>query len=237
MSTFLSHLHEDLRRARLTRRGASGRFSSEDPVGKTYPRMELVALPEPEALRMPLDAALKMRASAQTCNTAPLSRGELGTLLGHALRTNGAAHRPYPSGGARFPIETYFAGSLAQEAETAAFHYRPDLHALERLWNLPRDIEFDSLVPHGKPDEFQCSGLLIFTSVWERSAAKYGDFAYPLSLLEAGHAAQNILLAAAALDLPARPMGGFDDERIARILDLNEEAEQPAHAIALGKPA
>ena len=77
------------------------------------------------------------------------------------------------------------------------------------------------------------STLIVLTGVWGRSSAKYGDFAYLLALLEAGHMSQNILLVATALNLQTRPMMGFDDDIIPQLLDLDPEEEQPVLSIML----
>ena len=76
-------------------------------------------------------------------------------------------------------------------------------------------------------------GALIFTAVWERTASKYGDFSYILSLLEAGHMAQNILLIATALGVCARPIGGFNDAAVKETLDIDNWEEQTVYTVAL----
>jgi nitroreductase len=53
--------------------------------------------------------------------------------------------------------------------------------------------------------------------------------------MEAGHAAQNLLLEAVALDLGGVPMGAFDDLRVSHVLRL-PEAESPLYLIPVGHP-
>ena len=52
--------------------------------------------------------------------------------------------------------------------------------------------------------------------------------------LEAGHAAQNLLLQATALDLRAVPVGAFRDEAVQRLLQL-DRGEQPLYLLPVGK--
>src|SRR5579871_5089869 len=114
MTSFLSHLHAELRRTRLTRRGST-HHPDDVPRGahKEYPRMPRIQLPEPEMVPMTLQEALQKRRSASSGNPeAPVSLREIGTLLGSALgvRANSEKNqvsRNYPSGGALYPIETY----------------------------------------------------------------------------------------------------------------------------------
>jgi SagB-type dehydrogenase family enzyme len=85
------------------------------------------------------------------------------------------------------------------------------------------------------PDSLRLSSLIVFTSVWQRSSAKYGDLAYQHALLEAGHMSENILLVGTALGLNLRPYAGFNDERIAELLDLDEDFEQTVHTVTVCK--
>jgi nitroreductase len=54
--------------------------------------------------------------------------------------------------------------------------------------------------------------------------------------LEAGHAAQNLLLQAVALGLGAVPIGAFDDDRLSRALGLPAD-HRPLYLIPVGRPA
>ena len=63
---------------------------------------------------------------------------------------------------------------------------------------------------------------------------KYGYKAYPFSYLEAGHLAQNILLAAAGSQINACPVGGFVDQALVDLLDLTGD-EIPVYVIAAGR--
>ncbi|MGD9048731.1 MAG: nitroreductase family protein, partial [Anaerolineae bacterium] len=54
--------------------------------------------------------------------------------------------------------------------------------------------------------------------------------------LEAGHAAQNLLLQAVALDLGAVPIGAFYDQQILQVLGLSADYT-PLYLIPVGHPA
>jgi nitroreductase len=53
--------------------------------------------------------------------------------------------------------------------------------------------------------------------------------------MEAGHAAQNIMLQAVALGLGATMVGAFDDEAVARLLHLGAD-ETPLCLLPVGTP-
>lgn len=236
MSLFLSHIHEEIRRARLTKRGAT-HHPADVPQGvhKTYPRMQRLTLPPLTPLEASLADVLLMRRSRRApTNGIQLSASEWSTVLGHALGTH--AHpqsRQYPSGGRLFPIETYVIATGIESFGPGVFHYNPTEHCLEWLWALPAGFDIKQLAK--KPDDNLFTALIVFTSVWERSSMKYGDLAYSHALLEAGHMSENVLLVSTALKLSTCPMAGFNDERIIELLDLNEELEQPVHAITVSK--
>jgi SagB-type dehydrogenase family enzyme len=196
--------------------------------------MERIQLPEPAALENTLQVTIQARRSTMNAQWGePLDLHDLGTLFG-ALRVHAEeVRRTYPSGGGLYPIETYLIATLTDGIMPGIFHYHPSAHALERLWDLPREFDLKKIV--SKPDFLNPSALIIFTSVWKRSSAKYGDLSYQHALLEAGHMSQNVLLTATALELESRPYAGFDDEGVIRLLDIDEELEQPVHTITLSK--
>jgi SagB-type dehydrogenase family enzyme len=232
--SFLSDLHKELRQARLTRRGATKR-PEDVPRGshKAYPRMEKIALPAPKKLPATLQEALEKRTSYMGgTDRSKLSLEDCGTLLGLALgKRNPSTHRNYPSGGALYPIETYLISSAIEGSASAVFHYNPTEHALEKLWDLPTTIDMKDLARY--PKDLFFSSLIVFTAVWERSSAKYGDLSYQHSLLEAGHMSQNVLLVGNALNVQTRPMAGFDDDLLVSLLDLDPQEELPVHSITM----
>ncbi len=238
MTIFLSHLHTALRATRFTRRGATRR-PEDVPQGthKEYSRMERISLPEPVVLDISLPEALSRRVSSlNQGGDTPLSLQDIGTVFGLALRQHADSnHRNYPSGGALYPIETYLIATSLEGAAPGVYHYHPSAHALEYLWELEPNFDITRLVQ--KPEFLLPSALIVFTSVWRRSSAKYGDFTYGLSLLEAGHMSENVLLVSSALKLQVRPMAGFDDQRTNDLLDLDPDLEQAVHSITLSKGA
>ncbi|MDB5238644.1 MAG: nitroreductase [Candidatus Kaiserbacteria bacterium] len=236
MTSFISKLHTDLRLTRITHRGAPTDRSATPGMHKEYPRMERIALSAPVTGLPPLDEVLAKRHSSETtASPTALSLSDISTLTGHALGKHAdSAHRNYPSGGALYPIETYIIASQLKDAGGGVYHYHPTEHALEKLWDLPPGFAMPELVP--KPESPAASTIILFTSVWDRSSRKYGDFTYPLALQEAGHMSQNILLVATALGIAARPIAGFNDACAEKLLDI-QDAEQPVLSIVLYRNA
>jgi SagB-type dehydrogenase family enzyme len=186
-------------------------------------------------LDVSLQEALRIRQSKSSGNPKiPLTLQEVGTLFGLSLRKRpNAMNRNYPSGGGLYPIETYLISSALEDDTPAVYHYDPTMHALERLWDLPQTFVMKDIAK--RPESLSISSMIVFTSVWKRSGAKYGDLAYLHSLLEAGHMSENILLVGGALGLQSRPYAGFSDTLVSQLLDLNEDMEQAVHSITLCK--
>ena len=67
-----------------------------------------------------------------------------------------------------------------------------------------------------------------------RHERKYGQGGYRMMVAEAGHISQNLVLAATALGLSARPFGGVFDDLLNEDLGLDEDREQFLLAVLVG---
>jgi len=67
-----------------------------------------------------------------------------------------------------------------------------------------------------------------------RSAKKYGQRAQRYVDIEVGHAAENLFLQAEALGLGTVDVGAFDDEEVARVLQLPHD-RQPLLLMPVGR--
>ena len=76
---------------------------------------------------------------------------------------------------------------------------------------------------------------VVITSVTARTSRKYGARASRYVALEAGHAAQNLLLEATSRHLVGVPIGAFDDAKVAQLLAL-PSGEEPLYLVAIGYP-
>lgn len=76
--------------------------------------------------------------------------------------------------------------------------------------------------------------VLLFTAVPQRTKRKYGAESTRYILIEVGHAAQNVLLQAQALNIGASVVGAFDTEAVTRIVQLPGE-ESPVYLLVAGR--
>ena len=189
-----------------------------------------IRLPDPIDPEVTLLQALRRRKSSHELISSPLSLQHLSHVLS-SLGLNDKGTKTYPSGGGLYPIETYVLARNIEGLDAGAYHYHTGSHSLEHLWPIPEKLEMFGVINAWAGN---ARALLIFTGTWYKSSYKYQDFSYLLGVLETGHAGQNAVLAAAALDIPACPLAGFNDDVIVKLLDLNPNNEQPVYCIALG---
>jgi SagB-type dehydrogenase family enzyme len=189
---------------------------------------QTVALPAPTRVgRMSLEEALLRRRSVREFSAKPLAKEQLGQLLWAAQGiTHGDGLRTAPSAGALYPLEIYVATSAG------FFRYDPVRHDLQRRSD--RDLRPGlHLAALAQDPVLKAPAVFIITAVYERTSRKYGADRSPRYVhLEAGHAAQNLLLEAVALGLGAVPIGAFDDREVQRVLSLT--SEQPLYLIPAG---
>lgn len=177
-----------------------------------------------------LEETLLRRRSVRAYTDRPLTREEVAQLLWAAQGiTREGRYRTAPSAGALYPLELYVA-----DAEGVG-HYMPQEHALERWLEEDRRPQ---LCKAALSQAAVCHAPAVFvlTAVFARTAQKYGDRATRYVWLEAGHAAQNLLLQAVALGLGAVPIGAFYDDQVHAALNLPED-HVPLYLIPVGEPA
>lgn len=155
-------------------------------------------------------------------------------LAFYALGTaEGGQRRSVPSGGGLYPLELYVISARVPNLSAGLYHYEPRSHALSELnrtdcLSTIRDATF---IPEATKD---AAAVLILTAVFGRSKIKYGERAYRFALLEAGHVMQNICLTATALGLGSCPIGGFVDDKLNDLLDVDGVEEAVLYAALIG---
>ncbi|HPM75719.1 MAG TPA: SagB/ThcOx family dehydrogenase [bacterium] len=185
---------------------------------RTMPHTDTaVALPPPLELSLSLSQALTQRRSVRAYAKRPLSGQELATLL---WSVQGVTHegscRTAPSAGALYPLEVFVATT------DGLFRYLPDGHR----WRRENKNDLRAALADaawGQGAVATAPAVFAVTGVVARTAGKYGTRAERYVLLEMGHAAQNLHLAAVALGLVSVPVGAFNDERVLKILGLDDE--------------
>ena len=191
----------------------------------------IIELPKPAlAGAASIEEALAARRSVREFASVTRTLAQISQLLWAAQGiTHGDGHRTAPSAGALFPLELYLA------CADGLFHYLPRSHALDRLSDrdLRREIRHAALDQEATGD---APVTLVIAAVMARIEARYGRARAPRYVyMEAGHAAQNVLLQAAVIGLGAVPVGAFDDAAMHRVLGLPSD-HRPIYLIPVGRP-
>jgi SagB-type dehydrogenase family enzyme len=189
-----------------------------------------VSLPAPRlAGEVTLEEAIARRRSVREFTNDVLSWQDLSLLLWAAQGiTDARGLRAAPSAGALYPLE------ISVVLPSGAYRYVPASHAAELLSE--RDLREDLWQAGLRQDALrQAPAIFVIAAVYERTEAKYGQRAERYVKLEAGHAAQNLLLQAVVLELGAVPIGAFYDDRVQAALSLPAD-HQPLYLIPVGHP-
>lgn len=176
-----------------------------------------------------LEATLDRRRTCREFTAEPLEGSDTAQLVWAAQGLNAHGRRTAPSAGALYPLETY-----TVTAEAVA-HYDPIRHRLEKV--VDGDLR-PELAQSAVDQEFlaQAPLTVVLSAVDERITRRYGAARGPRYIhMEAGHAAQNVLLQAVSLGLGAAPVGAFDDQAVGRLLRLPAD-HHPLYLLPIGHP-
>ncbi len=201
--------------------------SSSPPPSRSL-AIEVVTLPGPKTQgNVSVEEALQHRRSVRDYTDGDIALSDLSQLLWAAQGiTSTQGFRTAPSAGALYPLNVYAVNA------TGVYRYVPQNHSLERISSA--DVRESLAKAALNQSAVRTAPLtLVVTGSYERTAVKYGDRAEQYVHLEAGHAAQNVLLECTALGLGAVPIGGFDDAGVGAALGAPAD-HRPLYLIPVG---
>jgi SagB-type dehydrogenase family enzyme len=188
------------------------------------------SLPRPRTSGgLALNDAITRRRSARAWRAQELGCAQLSQLLWAAQGASGQGEgRVVPSPGGLYPLVLHLLTAAGVE------RYLPATHALEPVTT---DDRRRKLAHACLEQDFvgEAPAVLVFASMRRRARAKYGARAERYGLLEAGHAAQNVLLEAVSLGLAGVPVGAFYDLEVRRDAAFKAD-EAPLYVLAVGYP-
>jgi SagB-type dehydrogenase family enzyme len=213
-------------------------LSKPVPKGARY-----IPLPKPETITVPpldLRLAIETRRTLRHYKRDPLTIDELAYLL---WCTQGIVQvvdpyftlRNVPSEGGRHALETYLLINRVESLPPGLYRYMPFSHSL---------VEIDSSM--GITDRVMAACLgqafvrssavtFLWSTIIYRMAWRYSERAYRLVHLDAGHAGQNLYLAALQIGCGTCAIGAFDDRRMAELLGVDIEEEFVLYCATVGK--
>ncbi|HZX14863.1 MAG TPA: SagB/ThcOx family dehydrogenase [Thermodesulfobacteriota bacterium] len=227
---------------------------------KRYKKLEKVLLPKKlKRIKKSFTSIIKTRKSIRSYSGSPIDLNELSTILYLSRGVTGATpltkeglkslniastnpideslkvyRNVIPSAGALYPIEVYLVIFNVNGIEEGLYHYYPIGHILEKI----KVGDFQEILEECfvTKEMIQSSNLVfLMTAVFNRNQVKYGERGYRYILFEAGHIAQNVYLSSNALDIGAVALGGFNDDLLNSLLEIDGENESAIYAVVLGK--
>ena len=174
---------------------------------------------------MSVEAAIELRRSVREFAPRGLTLDDISQLLWAAQGiTDKSGLRAAPSAGALYPLELYVVAGDVEALPAGVYRYRSTTHDLV---SVARGEYRKSLASAalGQTCVRSAPAVLVMTSVYARSTAKYGQRGLRYAHIEVGHAAQNVYLQATARKLGTVFVGAFDDAAVSDALELPEDHE------------
>ena len=212
-------------------------------VGRRYHRAPQIPLTPPsEVPALPrLDAVIERRRTVRHFAAEPMPEAVLSKLLyltggvTARLPAEGGTRelRATPSAGALYPIEIFLGVRRVAGVPQGLYHFSPRGHALEQL---RADDPTAALAGacHYIESLAEAAVVVVFAGVFERTRRKYGERGYRYVLIEAGHNAQNLVLAGAALGVGCMNVCGFYDDRLNNLFQLDGVEESALYVAYAG---
>jgi len=198
-----------------------------------------IKLPEPQkAGKVSLEETIQKRRSRRDFTDKPLNLAQISQILWAAqgITEEATGFRAAPSAGALYPLEVYVVAKEKgiEGLEAGVYRFIPEGHLLQV--HQKRDMHQDFVAACLNQEACDLAPVsLVITAVYERTTEKYGERGRRYVEIEVGHVGQNVYLQTEALGLGTCAIGAYNDEKIARILNLPKEHE-PLYIMPLGYP-
>lgn len=157
------------------------------------------------------------------------------------LGANYATLRPVPSGGARHPFETYFIVRNVEGLEPGIYHYLPLEHVGEKrvairfVGEFPNHEEQITDMLAGQRWAADAPVVVFLSCVAYRAEWRYSSMAHRVVLIDLGHAGQNLMLSAAAMDMGSCCIAAYNQDLCDKGLGIDGYEEYTVYACTVGK--
>jgi SagB-type dehydrogenase family enzyme len=184
---------------------------------------------------MAVERCIRQRRSTRVFRDRALADDELGQLLWAAQGITAAdGKRAVPSAGALYPLELYVACGNAGSLASGVYRYSPDRNEL-RLVAAGHHREKLAHAAYGQDWIATAPAVICIAAAFGRTTTKYGSRGRGYVYMEAGHAAESLMLQAVALGLATTMVGAFDDEAVTHLFQLAPD-ETPICLLPVGAP-
>jgi SagB-type dehydrogenase family enzyme len=194
-----------------------------------------IKLPDPRLNGLiSLEQALLKRRCQRRFSALPLALQEISQLAWAAQGISSpGGQRTCPSAGALYPLELLLIAGNVLDLTAGVYRYVPIGHELALA--IRGDVR-PALAKAGLRQAFiqEAAASILLAAVYERTTGKYGRRGIQYVHMEAGHAAQNVCLQAAALGIGTVMVGAFRDDTVKEVLNLAPD-EKPLYILPVGR--
>ncbi len=199
----------------------------------------IIPLPKPQLLKgIDFWTTLKRRRSFRNYQEISLPLSELSALLWATQGLTGVKESPWyrtvPSAGALHPIDTYLVVNRVEGIQAGIYFFQVDEFSLQKR----KSGDFSRPIARAALDQemaMEAALIFVWVAVIERCRQKYRQRAYRYIYLDCGHIAQNLYLAATAMNLGCCAIGAFFDDEVNALLDLDGQEETAIYLATIGK--
>jgi SagB-type dehydrogenase family enzyme len=184
---------------------------------------------------VPVEHCIQWRRSVRGFRDRKLTKDELGQLLWAAQGiTAPDGRRTVSSAGALYPLEVYAACGNVGGLASGVYRYSPEQH---ELLLVTAGYQREKLVDAARGQEWIASApaVICIAAAFDRTVIKYGNRGRGYVYMEAGHAAESLMLQAVALGLATTIVGAFADDEVKHLLHLAPN-ETPLCLLPIGAP-
>lgn len=211
----------------------------EEPVVKGCASIDLPSIADIDINEIGLHQAINQRRSVREYSRTPLRLDELSLLLwctqGVREIYPGATLRTVPSAGARHAFETYLLINNTEGLQPGLYRFLAVEHQLALLSSDENMAGRITESCFGQGFVGASAATFIWTAVAYRMCWRYGERGYRYLHLDAGHACQNLYLAAQAVDCGVCAIAAFDDDNLNRTLGVDGVEQFAIYVAAVGK--
>lgn len=178
---------------------------------------------------------IQNRKSTRTFQSGQISMAQLSGILEATYGIGKNKHWSVASGGGMYPLDLYLiVPDSNQQVPRGIYRWNPEERYLTAMSDRNPKVWL-SKVFNAKTLLENAACILCIAASFKRSTKKYANLGYRLTLLEAGHAAQNTYLFCAEQDIGVVECCGFADEALANELGLVFPDEAVLATLIIGK--
>jgi SagB-type dehydrogenase family enzyme len=210
---------------------------------KPSEKKRVIILPDPRKFvprNISVYDAISNRVSVRAYSNKSLSLDELSYLLWCTQGVKEVTGRPatlrtVPSAGARHAFETFILVNQVDDLKVGLYRYLAIKHRLQEV-NIDDDVsEMVTQACLNQRFISRSAVTFIWTAVAYRMMWRYQERGYRYMHLDAGHVCQNLYLAGEAIDVGVCAIAAFDDDSLAKVIEVDGVEQFPIYVAACGK--